>query len=287
MKSLQLAWLSGCVAVAVAAEEVFAPQSSDVCWLPPPAVSIWNDASYSGNPTFAGNENATRAAGVPATPWTHNSPCFRDDNGEFCVYSSASFAEGRGISIFTNAEKASHLLQKPAFTSPKIEPYVNQDINQTIPHKYKAVPIPGKDMGVVATEPLQLGDHIMSTTVSLMLDYEVFNAVPQQDQLRLQAHAVDVLPPSHRERLLQLSTHSDVDGHLVKVEKILATNAFDVEIDNQEESSFYAVFNEISRHNHDCRPNADYHWDPETLTQHVHAIRPIAAGEEITLSYIE
>jgi SET domain-containing protein len=39
--------------------------------------------------------------------------------------------------------------------------------------------------------------------------------------------------------------------------------------------------------NHDCRPNADYYFDPETLAQHIHAIRPIAAGEEITISYIE
>lgn len=43
----------------------------------------------------------------------------------------------------------------------------------------------------------------------------------------------------------------------------------------------------VSRLNHDCRPNADYHWDPETLTQHIHAVRPIAAGEEITVSYME
>jgi len=39
--------------------------------------------------------------------------------------------------------------------------------------------------------------------------------------------------------------------------------------------------------NHDCRPNADYHYDPDTLAQHIHAIRPIAEGEEITISYLE
>ena len=43
----------------------------------------------------------------------------------------------------------------------------------------------------------------------------------------------------------------------------------------------------VSRMNHDCRPNADYHFDPTTMTQYVHAIRPIAKGEEITISYIE
>lgn len=43
----------------------------------------------------------------------------------------------------------------------------------------------------------------------------------------------------------------------------------------------------VSRFNHDCRPNADYWFDPETLVQHVYATRPIAIGEEISLTYME
>ena len=39
--------------------------------------------------------------------------------------------------------------------------------------------------------------------------------------------------------------------------------------------------------NHDCRPNAHYYFDPKTLTQHVHALRTILPGEEITISYID
>lgn len=38
--------------------------------------------------------------------------------------------------------------------------------------------------------------------------------------------------------------------------------------------------------NHDCRPNAAYHFDPQTARMEVRAVRPIAAGEEITVSYI-
>lgn len=43
----------------------------------------------------------------------------------------------------------------------------------------------------------------------------------------------------------------------------------------------------VSRFNHDCRPNADYWFDPETLAQHIHATRNIAVGEEISLTYME
>jgi hypothetical protein len=39
--------------------------------------------------------------------------------------------------------------------------------------------------------------------------------------------------------------------------------------------------------NHDCRPNAHYYFDPLTLVQHVHALRTILPGEEITISYID
>lgn len=39
--------------------------------------------------------------------------------------------------------------------------------------------------------------------------------------------------------------------------------------------------------NHDCRPNAAYYFDPQSFAQHVYAARAVAAGEEITVSYIE
>lgn len=42
----------------------------------------------------------------------------------------------------------------------------------------------------------------------------------------------------------------------------------------------------VSRMNHACRPNAVYYFDPEQATMEIHAVRPIAAGEEITVSYL-
>lgn len=43
----------------------------------------------------------------------------------------------------------------------------------------------------------------------------------------------------------------------------------------------------VSRFNHDCRPNANYWFDPTTLTHNIYATRQIAVGEEISLTYIE
>lgn len=44
--------------------------------------------------------------------------------------------------------------------------------------------------------------------------------------------------------------------------------------------------NRAQRLNHDCRPNAHHHFNVGTLTHHVHALRPIRPGEELTISYI-
>jgi uncharacterized protein len=42
-----------------------------------------------------------------------------------------------------------------------------------------------------------------------------------------------------------------------------------------------------SLYNHARRPNADYHMDPDQLTIDIYCIRPIAAGEEITINYTD
>jgi SET domain len=39
--------------------------------------------------------------------------------------------------------------------------------------------------------------------------------------------------------------------------------------------------------NHDCRPNAHYYFDTKSMTHHVHAVRTIHTGEELTISYID
>lgn len=53
------------------------------------------------------------------------------------------------------------------------------------------------------------------------------------------------------------------------------------------ESSTVLTRDAVSRFNHDCRPNADYWFDPQTLVQHVYATRNIYPGEELSLSYME
>ncbi|KAK3990665.1 hypothetical protein QBC44DRAFT_341776 [Cladorrhinum sp. PSN332] len=186
--------------------------------------------------------------------------------------------------------RAAHIAKYPAFVDPDLVKNINQDLKRTIPAKYDMKEFPGKGMGLVAKEHIRRGDLVMANTVSLMIDYRAFEELPKEHYTQLQAAAVDYLPEAHREAILALSTHDGTDRtHIQRIDKIAATNAFDIDADEEDEvqdHGFYVVFPEIARMNHDCRPNSDYYFDHDTLTQYIHATRDIFPGEELTLSYI-
>ncbi|TRM70310.1 hypothetical protein BD626DRAFT_390788 [Schizophyllum amplum] len=79
-------------------------------------------------------------------------------------------------------------------------------------------------------------------------------------------------------------------GH---AEGVMATNALAIELDvpatgsNQELSTHRAIFMQASRINHSCSPNAKWEWDRKTLSLTLRAVRPIRAGEEITINYVD
>jgi hypothetical protein len=225
--------------------------------------------------------------------WTRSSPCFKSKENaqEYCVFQDSNFAEKRGTVLVTSPERAAYLERLPAFTDPSLAAGINQDITRTIPAKYKVEKIKGKGMGVIATGFIRRGELIMANTASLMFDYAAYGKLERDEYLRLQADAIDSLPEAHRQLVLDLCTHDDAGNrsYVELVEMITSTNVFDVDSDEgdpDQENRFYALFPEIARMNHDCRPAADYYFDLDTWTQYVHAVRPIYPGEEITITYI-
>lgn len=224
-----------------------------------------------------------------SSPWTSITNCIRNGTGptEYCIFYAGTFANNRGISIITTPERAKVLQKLPALTNPDITAHVNRDLDPDYVPVYNRVHVPGKGVGLTAARTLHRGDRIMSSTPTIIIDYGFFDTIPKQSIYETQAAAIELLPHDHRQAFLNLSSHSETVNYLEKVDKILATNAFDIDADEYDNDQFYVVFPEISRCNHDCRPNADYYYDMETLTQHVHAVRTINIGEEISLSYLE
>ncbi|KAK7063692.1 hypothetical protein R3P38DRAFT_2819805 [Favolaschia claudopus] len=294
--------LSVCLAGACMAQEALSVDNVQVslggiCQSPTHASFPGMSVCLSENITLVSQyENDTTRIPIPqdakqavsdTLDWTFKKPCYLAGTTEFCVFSSPTFAQGRGMSLVTTAKRAAAILALPSFHDPELVRGANQDLEPDRPHVYHVVEVPGKGLGVVAAKPLYRGDHIISNTVSLIIDYGAHEQMPQVELNKLMAAGIEYLPERHRDRMLNLSTHNDADAYLEKVQKLVATNCFDLEPIDDSPHAMQAVFPEISRLNHDCRPNAEYYFDYKTFTHHIHAIKPIAQGEEITISYID
>ncbi|KAH8891235.1 SET domain-containing protein [Thozetella sp. PMI_491] len=217
--------------------------------------------------------------------WTFSSPCIKSrlSTEEICVFSDSTFAQGRGISLLTTAARAEFISSRPPFVNPDLTP-------EEVSVSYKMKEFPGKGLGLEATRQIKQGQSIMVNTPSLMIDYRSFEWLTTEEHRRLQAVAIGYLPDAHQEAVMRLSTHDDVTD-MDKDEiigKITSTNSFDIapeKEDPEQDYKFFVTFPEISRLNHDCRPNADYRFDYTTMTHSVHALRDILPGEELSLSY--
>jgi hypothetical protein len=175
--------------------------------------------------------------------WTRAASCTANGTAEYCIFVSSTFANGRGIAVLTSPDRADFIANLPGFADPEALAHENVDEDPEL-SKFKMVHVPGKDMGVVATQPFQRGDHIMTFTPAIIIDYAMFDDLPEADMHRLQAEAVDYLPSELRGRFLNLSTHDGASGYVERVEKILRTNAFDVEVEDENTNGLYVVFPE-------------------------------------------
>ncbi|KAF2856439.1 SET domain-containing protein [Plenodomus tracheiphilus IPT5] len=211
-------------------------------------------------------------------PWsfpTICTPTLPSLNSPLCIYTSTTFASGRGISIFTTPSLANHFASLPVFHNPSI--LSSQNIN-TNTGNWRTEALPGKGMGMLASRPLSFGDKITVYTPAFLAVLEGdLSTMEREKYWRI---AISQLPAPIREEFLGLATvYGD---ERVRVQDIVKANTFQLDVEGV---NHLAVWPETSRLNHDCGPNAQYVLDPKTLTHTVHATRPIASGEEISISY--
>ncbi|KAK4462951.1 SET domain-containing protein 5 [Cladorrhinum samala] len=137
--------------------------------------------------------------------------------------------------------------------------------------------LPGKGMGLIANRTIRKGEIIMQRTPSLLIQAKAHVYLDREVREKLYEAALGRLPePTRRKFLRQYG-----DTAYMKVDK----NAFRLEVDGREPlSEHFAVFPDVSRMNHDCRPNI--HYRITNLTHTTVAVRDIHPGEELTVSYI-
>ncbi|KAL7946052.1 SET domain-containing protein [Trichoderma barbatum] len=249
--------------------------SEDVC---PPALLQLPHSQHNlleGCHHFDQDHFSSISANLSSFPWTSQNNC-RHNTETFCVFSSKGFAGGRGISILTTPDRVESLQQLPAF----VDAHSLFGINEQPSPPFEERELPGRGRGLIANKMLHRGDRIFAHTPILLLDGESFGDLEKEEWLDLEHSAVNNLPPKTQKLFSELYGRPVTDP----VSDRIDTNAF---VLNMDDVTYYAVFPEIARLNHDCRPNAAYFFDKQTLTHYVHAITDITPGTEITITYID
>jgi hypothetical protein len=202
---------------------------------------------------------------------------------KLCAYVHPTFENGRGISAFTTPSIARELEERISTITRERHARSNDSgmSSEMLMHpSLEVTALSNKGMGVVATSPIAAGTRLLhSTPVLLVHNIDAPRAFERESHLRI---AVANLPPATREAFNDLAR--SYNNPAVHAQDIIKTNAFAIDVSSVQH---LAVFPEASRFNHDCAPNAMYYLDHIRLTHTLHATRNIAAGEEVTVSYVD
>ncbi|GKT93425.1 HET domain protein [Colletotrichum tofieldiae] len=200
--------------------------------------------------------------------------------GVYCAYSRPSFASGRGIVLVStayNAEEASHL---SAFATDSIKGEGDSEL-------FRVVEMPGKGLGLIANQPIRRGQRIMAHPPAVVVHRRFVDEIDLEGQYRLLDVAVAQLPGETREAFIaQMGQAADHKSTGQKVHDIMHTNSFELGL-RIRDGHHFGNYPEVSRFNHDCRPNVAFYIDDSDLRHYTHAVRDIQPGEELTISYVD
>lgn len=207
--------------------------------------------------------------------------------GSYCVYVNPSFAANRGVAIISDGDTANVLANLPIFIdlagTKAAELLTTANINirsQDVDTR----DIPGKGRGLVASRPVQRGQQIMAYTPALVIHRAFVDDLSRLEQLRLLRDAVSRLPTRTRvvfwKQLGQ--THEADDNDILE---IIMNNSFNLPL-SLSGVNFIGNFPEVSMYNHDCRPSVAFHLE-NGLVHRTSAVRTAAAGEELSISYVD
>ena len=140
--------------------------------------------------------------------------------------------------------------------------------------------IDGKGLGWVATCNLELGARIHAEAPLVVLAPAVIGSTHAASSHKL-VTLLDVLPGDARDRYFDLVQNTARYGHTKTAEGVWRTNAMQMAADGTSEGLFLI----LARANHSCDNNAVYKWNSRLGQMTVHAVKRIAVGAEIAVSY--
>ncbi|KAI8963448.1 SET domain-containing protein [Daldinia sp. FL1419] len=189
---------------------------------------------------------------------------------EYCVSGTCLFSNhhiGEGIVLLTSERNAKIVTNFPVTTNYEAA---------TLP--FHVADVPGKGVGVVADRKIRKGETIFIRSPTMLVQTTPHVELEQGTRDALYDLAVGKLPTKGQEIFV---------GQMGKdVHDKIETNCFQMYIDGANDSgSHLGCYPEISRFNHDCRPNI--HYRISNMTHITVAARDIEPGQELSISYIE
>ncbi|KAK4451375.1 hypothetical protein QBC34DRAFT_483919 [Podospora aff. communis PSN243] len=183
----------------------------------------------------------------------------------YCVFVNRELGDGL---VLISDERNVHVIDN--FPKKKLFKY------ESPPYYVKEMP--GKGIGLVANRTIKSGDVIMQTTPAMLVQFGPHLDFDGETRIQLYERAAKRLPKKTYEDFMK---QWGVDEY-IKIDR----NSFRLFINGEQNfSGHLAVYPEVARMNHDCRPNIHYRMD--NITHYSVAVQDIQPGEELTVSYID
>eukprot|EP01083_Nonionella_stella_P128329 388844_1 len=141
-------------------------------------------------------------------------------------------------------------------------------------HVYKLAKIPFKGYGLIANCEIKKGSVILMEAPVFTVDGITRLSVQKALQNIQKEDIMIIQTLSHS---VSISSNDNIVNIILD---IVTTNCISM---NEHLKGLYAT---VCRINHECKPNALWHWNKHSRCQYVVALKHIKTGEEITVSYI-
>ncbi|TEA15067.1 Secondary metabolism regulator laeA [Colletotrichum sidae] len=196
--------------------------------------------------------------------------------GKYCLYANRDFDAGRGIVIVSTPAN----VQKLKDVGQRLQ---CEDLEAQLPSNppFHIAEVAGKGVGLIANKTLTRGDNVMLKSPVLVAHRAFIEKTPAAEQHLLLDAVLDFLPRMTRSGFLDQMGH--FGGH--KISDIMATNSFQVDLGGAD-GHHYGNYPEVSRYNHDCRPNVVFHISSD-LRHRTTVVRSVEPGTELTISYLD
>ncbi|KAH0611009.1 uncharacterized protein H6S33_011436 [Morchella sextelata] len=144
---------------------------------------------------------------------------------------------------------------------------------------FQITTIPNSGLGAVATAPITRGTLLISEPALFLLTADFLTTAAANAGIAAKLRTLT--PPQLHSFLTLTNAHTTDTRH--PFAGIMRTNALPCGVDAVE----CGVFPTCSRFNHSCNPNANYCWNEKTRQEVVYAVKDIAVGEQICVSYLD